>query len=276
MQRALFLVEGTEERIAVLINPEHLEFTRLSGVRPLRHATGVVTGPALSDDPLLATGGGVTELVLDLLFDVDLLEPLGGASPISSREADPMPTRQLPAIDVRELTRPVWALSENQGEGRARGAPPLVRFIWGVSWNVLGVVTAIAERFECFDMEGRPRRSFLRARLRRADDPLSGPGSRGTIVPLQGSNTTPFFELSVPTSSTSPDNIERIEVPTDETGLPSLRLDQLAARVYGDPAAWRLIANANALADPLHLESGRLLALPPRGAAAAVATGETG
>ncbi|MEI3853634.1 MULTISPECIES: CIS tube protein [unclassified Ensifer] len=263
MQRVLFLVEGSGERITALVNPERLEFTRRSGVRTLRHATGSVTGPALSDDPLWPTGGGSTELVLDLLFDVDLIEPLGGMTRSGGQGGE---GAIVPVADVRELTRPFWALAENHGENHQRGAPPLVRFIWGQSWNVLGVVTAIAERFECFDPEGRPRRSFLRARLRRANEPEASPGrSNSPTLLFQGSNATPFFELSAPGSAGSFEYTERFEIPTDDTGLPSLRLDQLAARIYGNPAEWRLIANANAVTDPLRLAPGTVLALPSRG-----------
>ena len=39
----------------------------------------------------------------------------------------------------------------------------------------------------------------------------------------------------------------------------SERLDLLAYRYYGDPAAWRVLAWLNDIADPLRLEAGRLL-----------------
>ncbi|HZN92941.1 MAG TPA: hypothetical protein VFB81_09545, partial [Myxococcales bacterium] len=42
------------------------------------------------------------------------------------------------------------------------------------------------------------------------------------------------------------------------------RLDELAARLYGDPSRWRALARANDLDDPLHLRGGTVLQLPAR------------
>ena len=73
MERIAFLVDATGERIDCLVNPETLVVRRLAGVRPAALPGAVVGGGV--DDTLLFTGGGRTELVLDLLFDVDLVEP---------------------------------------------------------------------------------------------------------------------------------------------------------------------------------------------------------
>jgi hypothetical protein len=72
MERVMFLIEGSEERIACLLNPESLEIRRRAGIQPRRLANGVLGGAGLVDDPLLCTGGGSTELRLDLLFDVSV------------------------------------------------------------------------------------------------------------------------------------------------------------------------------------------------------------
>jgi hypothetical protein len=153
MERVAFLVEETDERIGCLLNPETLVMRRVAGVRPRRSATGQLTGEGLTDDPLLYTGGGRTELDLDLLFDVTL-----AGSSISTD-------------DVRDLTLPLWRLAENADRRSGYGQPPLVRFIWGKSWNILGVVLAVSERLEYFTPEGMPRRSWLRLRMLRANEP---------------------------------------------------------------------------------------------------------
>jgi len=44
------------------------------------------------------------------------------------------------------------------------------------------------------------------------------------------------------------------------------RLDEIAYRFYGDPSMWRLIARANKIADPLNLQAGQVLWIPPAGA----------
>ena len=123
MERVAFLVERTNQRLGCLLNPEQLVIRRTAGIHPRQGATGVLTGAGLSDDPLIFTGGGRTELELSLLFDVSL----AGSSVVSA--------------DIRDLTAPLWQLAENP-EPDAEGRPPLVRFIWGKAWNIPGVIVA--------------------------------------------------------------------------------------------------------------------------------------
>src|SRR6266540_1214600 len=136
MERVAFLIDDSGERIDCLLNPETVEVTRLAGVRPRGTASGQLTGAGLADDPLQFTGGGRTELVLDLLFDVELVET------------------KVPPTDVRELTRKLWMLTENSAEERGSIRPPKVSLIWGRTWLVTGVIVAMAERFEMFSVDG--------------------------------------------------------------------------------------------------------------------------
>src|SRR5947209_8164329 len=95
MERVAFLIEETGERLRCLLNPESLVMRRVAGIHPRHSAGGQVTGAGLTDDPLLYTGGGRTELELDLLFDLSL----AGSSFTSD--------------DIRDMTRPLWELAEN-------------------------------------------------------------------------------------------------------------------------------------------------------------------
>ncbi|WP_428269382.1 hypothetical protein [Haliangium sp.] len=140
-----FLIEHTHQRLRCLLNPESLVVRRAAGIEPRRLPAGAIAGDELSDAPLLYTGGGRTELELDLLFDVSLAD-----QPVADG-------------DVRSLTRPLWQLTENHPW--VHGRPPTVRLIWGKSWNLPGVVVAIAENLEHFTTGGVPRRSWLRMRL---------------------------------------------------------------------------------------------------------------
>ena len=72
MERVAFIVEETGERIDCLLNPDTVVVRRHAGLRRRRTAGGIVTGTNLADDPLMATGGGRTELELELLFDVTI------------------------------------------------------------------------------------------------------------------------------------------------------------------------------------------------------------
>ena len=152
MERVAFLIEEGGEQLDCLLNPETLVMRRLAGLQPRRAASGTLTGRGLTDDPMLFTGGGRTELTLDLLFDVTL----AGLS--------------TPTDDVRSRTRPLWDLAENRSTGSSQRRPSRVRLIWGKSWNIPCVVLAVAERLEYFTEGGTPRRSWLRLRLLRVED----------------------------------------------------------------------------------------------------------
>jgi hypothetical protein len=256
VERVAFLVEETGERIPCLLNPETVVVRRSSGVRRATSPGGFLTGVGLGDDPLVVTGGGRTELELDLLFDTSLLPPPpGGSAGRLPGPGDPPP----PAVttDVRELTAPLWRLAENAPGSNGFGAPPLVRFVWGKAWNVLGLIAAIAERVEQFGPDGGPHRSWLRLRLLRVSDPGAQPEPSPPPSPaaLAAVSEVPATPGGAP--PTSPD-IGQYEVVGEE------RLDQVAARVFGGrPWLWRLLAAANNVMDPPLVPSGTILAIPP-------------
>ena len=160
MERIAFLVDETGERIDCLINPETLVMRRLAGVRPAA-LPGAVMG-ADGDDVLLYTGGGRTELVLDLLFDVELMD--------AAHRPD----------DVRKLTSRLWRLADN-GDGR----PPQVRLVWGKTWNLPGVVVSVAERLDAIDATGNPRRSWLRLKLVRTNDEVKARPAKTNLSAVQ-------------------------------------------------------------------------------------------
>ena len=252
MERIAFIVEHTGARLACLLNPESLVIRRTAGIRP-RHSTGgQLTSARLSDEALLYTGGGSTELQLDLLFDVTL----AGSS--------------IATEDVGELTRPLSELAENSMRGDGVRKPPLVRFVWGKSWNMLGVVSAVAERVEYFTPSGAPRRSWLRMRLLRVDDTSAGQGRtprpQGAIPRVPPETPIPPEHLRVhqvlggaagrgvaAAGSGNPDS--------NRGGSPE-RIDEIAYRQYGDPRYWRVIAALNNVDDPLRIPEGQILSVP--------------
>jgi hypothetical protein len=174
MERIVFLVESTGARIPCLLNPDTFVVRRTAGIRPRRSASGQLAGAALTDDPLVHTGGGRTELELDLLFDTSL-----SPSPV-------------PIEDVRDLTRPITGLAENVSRDDGFGELPLVRFIWGRYWNIAGIVTAFAERLEDFTPEGAPRRSWLRVRFLRIGETVpTAPPAVPEFTPIPDVPATP-------------------------------------------------------------------------------------
>ncbi len=247
MERVIFLVERTGERITCLLNPESVVTRRKAGIRTRREATGIVTGPGLSDDPVLATGGGVTEIDLDLLFDVAIACELSApfAVPAQGMHAGPGQSEIPVVADVRDLTRPLWNLAETVDPVGGRGTLPAVRFIWGRTWNVLGVVTAAAERLERFAADGSPGRSWFRMRFRRISD------------------TGDQSPSPVPPASIDPDGFERLVLPVAPGGSPGMRLDLIAGVRTGDPARYRAFAEQSGIDDPLNVAEGTVLRIPP-------------
>lgn len=249
MERAIFLVEGaasrlgpasdtlSEDRIECLVNPEEISLVRASGVSPMRSLGGVVHGVDSSDDPLMYTGGGRTELLLDLLFDVTL-------SGLSN-----------PPADVRTITGKLLRLTENPGVASLQA--PKVRFIWGRAWNFLGVVTALSERLEHFDESGAPRRSWTRLRLLRVPEVTVQPST--AHAPALVSSDADWVELRAvigPGTSVAEPELS----PSAASGW----LTQLAFQALGDPAQWRILATQNNIDDPLRIPQGKVITVPAR------------
>jgi hypothetical protein len=254
VERVAFLLEDTGEQLRCLLNPESLVLRRRAGVAPRESAGGLVAGAELADDPLLFTGGGSTELDLDLLFDVSL----AGSS--------------IGSDDVRNLTAPIWDLAENTRRPRTYGQPPTFRFVWGKSWNVPAVVIAIAERLEQFTPGGVPTRSWLRMRLARVAD-SSAPKLAAGVAAAEGAVAAApesWTELALDVRDRASDHAGVHELrgaavtAEDDEGSGSCdeRLDQVAYLSYGDPGLWRLLAGFNDIANPLHLRCGSLLQVP--------------
>ena len=91
MERVAFLLERSGERISCLLNPENLEARRTAGLRTRQGGGGFLTGVARSEDPLIATGGGVTEYDLHLLFDVEVARE----GRVERRPVQPSPQRPI-------------------------------------------------------------------------------------------------------------------------------------------------------------------------------------
>ena len=239
MERVAFLVEATNQRISAMLNPDHVTIRRVAGVRARASLGGAFTGDSMVDDPLLFTGGGRTEIELLLLFDVQL-----GETPDMT--------------DVRDLTIAFWTLTQSQRQADGTVQLPIIRFIWGKAWNVPGVIAALSETLENFSSDASPQRSWLRMKLIRVAEP--GFRSESDLV-LQPSFPLTQDFVDTPAFGTQPsasdDQTQVYETQGEE------RLDLIAARYYGSPFYWRLIAAANRIADPNNVPPGTILTIPP-------------
>lgn len=247
MERVSFILSDTGTRISCLLNPEHIVQRRTAGLRRPWAGTGPVGAADASDDVLVHTGGGRTELDLDLLFDIELAarQQVTGAAPVS---------------DVRELTRPLWDLAENRTDLRGQDRVRSIRFFWGSRWNVLCVVVAVAERLERFDASGNPGRSWLRLRLRRIPDPAEPPLDPAPAT-LPSPEDLGAYAPTAPAMTVHTVLGEAVDESGTMTG--GERLDQLAAHFYpGRPWLWRLIAAANDLDGDPFAPAGAALVIP--------------
>jgi hypothetical protein len=247
MERAAFLLPEDVPPLECLLNPETVVIRREAGIRRRRLAGGQLTGAGLSDDPLLYTGGGRTEIVLELLFDVNV-------SGMSEESRDG---------DVRDLTGRFWNLAENwTGEDRY-GEPPVVRFVWGKVWNVPVVVAEVAERLEHFTSEGMPQRSWMKMKLLRVREPAD----TGQVQPVAQARVEEAI-AAAQGAATAEEIIEGIAAQTaganeSHEAVAGERLADIAARYYGDPSYWRLLATVNNIDDPMNVPPGTTLIIPP-------------
>ncbi|MGC3955430.1 MAG: hypothetical protein QM804_14480 [Propionicimonas sp.] len=249
MERVAFLIEATGEQIYCLLNPETVVMTRSAGVEARQSSGGRLTGSGLADDPLLFTGGGRTELKLDLLFDIDLLPG------------------HLQASDVRQLTRRIWALAENSAEVERQRRPPLVRLLWGQAWSIPGIVTEVAERFDRFATDGSPLRSWLRLSFVRVGTAADAEGGEAWEL----AQRLPQIDLSAPAVKALEVVDEGTPPGPDDDGdgtdalatIAPTRLGLFSLEAFGNPFQWKALLAYNDIDDPLNFTGP--LAVPPSG-----------
>ena len=120
-----------------------------------------------------------------------------------------------------------------------RKRPPRCMFQWGGNWEFIAVVQSLSVKYTLFREDGVPVRATVDVTFMEADD-----------VTVQ--------KKTNPTSFVPRPGYKRREVHLRET------LASIAQKEYGDANLWRMIADENAIDNPLSLEPGRILAIPPR------------
>lgn len=145
--------------------------------------------------------------------------------------------------DVRESTTQVYQLLKIDGDLHA---PPRVTLTWGTSGQLTShgasiqpwlVLESISEEFNLFSPDGIPLRAKLSVTFREAwtiDEQLQ-------VTPRHSGDRTTLY------------TVKRRDT-----------LSQVAYLLYNDATAWRLIAEANNLANPRLLQPGMVLTIPPK------------
>ena len=247
MERVAFLIEDTGDYLGCLLNPESVVMSRTAGVEARRSSGGRLTGAGMADDPLLFTGGGRTELRLDLLFDTDLA------------------ASESLVTDVRQMTRPIWRLAENSAEVERQRRPPRVRFVWGRAWNIPGVVTEVAERFDRFGADGSPLRSWLRlvfVRIGQAADEEGGE-AWGLAQRLPPVDLTAPAVGALAVAGDGSTGVAEPGAPAPTPMVNPVELGLLSQEAFGTPLLWKQLLAYNDIDDPQHFTGP--LAVPPIG-----------
>jgi nucleoid-associated protein YgaU len=142
-----------------------------------------------------------------------------------------------PVTDVRKLTNKFVALTRKERAGNKDQPPPVCEIEWGGSplenadFPFKGVVTSLSQDYVLFAPDGTPLRANLTVSF------------------------TEFLSSKEDQLETDPEFTTRVAKRGDT-------LSRIASEMYGDPALWRVIADANRLDDPRRLEVGRTLHIP--------------
>lgn len=134
--------------------------------------------------------------------------------------------------DVRDYTDKIEELMMVDADTHV---PPILMFSWG-SLDFKCVLEDLSQRFTMFDSDGKPLRAILKVLFK---------------------EYFPSADQMKKKPRNSADHTKRLVLREGET------LQSLAAKEYGSPKHWRLIAETNSIEDPMNIKSGTLLRLPP-------------
>ena len=113
-------------------------------------------------------------------------------------------------------------------------APPVLKFIWG-DLNFTCVLTKVSKKFTMFRQDGIPVRATLSV----------------------------SFSQFMTESDLKASPLTRLIRPRAYTIKQGDNLWGIAAKMYGDPAFWRPIADKNGIENPRILKAGMIIAIPP-------------
>ncbi len=179
--------------------------------------------PGLNHNVVQFISGNAATLSMTLFLDTHGQAALINTSTVAGKTPEPE--------DVRVS---VAKLSSALAIAGSLHAPPLVLFAWG-SLKFTGVLENLSVSYVMFMPDGKPVRARAEVTFRAA--------------------LTPKQDL-VKTPRESPDRTKRRVL---EEGM---QLWHLAQREYGDPAQWRVIADANGIINPRIAPQGNALKVP--------------
>ena len=138
--------------------------------------------------------------------------------------------------DVRKYTNQLFLLTMYHWEASpGEQDPPVIQFTWGEMELFTAVVTQVKVRYKLFYPNGTPARAEANVDFLQYDWEDDG--------------------YQNPTTRTEARKTYRVQQ--------GERLDMIANAQYGHPSHWRYLAEVNHLLDPLDLQPGQILLIPP-------------
>lgn len=170
--------------------------------------------------------------------DSPLLNYKGGRASTLSMELffDTSPvltTSLITSVKAEDVSKKVKKFTDLVYIQGSQHAPPKVKFVWG-SLSFYGVVVKIDSTYTKFTEDGMPIQAKLKVSFKSAPD-------------KNQKRKSPFE---------SPDRTKCRTVREDYT------IWDMAQNEYGDVSKWKVIANANRIANPLDIPVGTILKIP--------------
>ncbi|HXA54678.1 MAG TPA: LysM peptidoglycan-binding domain-containing protein [Solirubrobacteraceae bacterium] len=176
--------------------------------------------------PVQYGGGAPRELSFEILLD----------DQEGTYEVEPDVNRLFMAMEANPAT------ATQSGKGNPTASPPKLTFSWGATVSFEAALKSLSVQFVRFAPDGTPIRAKVKL----------------TLVQVEAADSRSGVETPPPQNPTTRARAE--------LGARTVRdgdtLQSLAYDAYGDPTAWRAIARANGIDDPLRLRRGSRLSIP--------------
>jgi nucleoid-associated protein YgaU len=139
-------------------------------------------------------------------------------------------------VDLEGIVKKLFdaVIQDPNTSGKNKSAP-FVKFGWGTQKPILAIVKQVQVKYTLFTAEGTPLRALCTVQMEEY------PRANGPTNPSSGG-----------------DPARRAHTILQGESLPGI-----AYREYGTPGLWRALADVNGIDDPMRLQPGRRLLVPP-------------
>ena len=230
LEKATIIVMETNQQISVMFNPEEYSLD-------VGNTFAEIGIPGLKTPPIQYVRGNSRILKMDLFFDTFELRR-----------------------DVRISTNQITSLLN---QNPATQAPPILLFSWG-GFNFRCVLETVGQRFTMFIEDGTPVRATLSVSFREYET-VDIEIQQGFFFGAPTVRNTVSAAVNLIPQSTRDrisETVSNFVEGTIHQVVEGETLSLIAGAIRGDPEAWREIAEANNIEDPMNLVPGTELFVP--------------